>query len=94
MGFEGLKGKGAASRVRAIHDLTVSGGGRVEGVYYAFGETDLYVVVDLPDDEAAAAIAVTVGATGGATVETVELLTPEQVDEAIGRTIAYRPPGS
>jgi uncharacterized protein with GYD domain len=94
MGLEGLKGRGAASRAKAIHDLIASGGGTVEGVYYAFGETDLYVVVNLPDDEAAAGIALSVGAAGGATVETVKLLTPEQVDEAIGRTIAYRPPGS
>ena len=93
-GLQGLMAKGAASRVNAIHELVASGGGTVEGIHYAFGDTDLYVIVDMPDDEAATAAALTVGAAGAATGETVKLLTPEQVDEAIGRTITYRPPGS
>jgi uncharacterized protein with GYD domain len=93
-GLEGLVIKGAASRVVAINELTASVGGTVESVNYALGETDLYVIADLPDDEAAAGLALRVGAAGGATVETVKLLTPEQVDEALGRQVAYRPPGS
>jgi uncharacterized protein with GYD domain len=51
-------------------------------------------VVDLPDNEAAAAIALAVNTSGAATVKTTVLLTPEQVDEAAKRSVDYRPPGS
>ncbi len=53
-----------------------------------------YVIVDLPDNEAVAALALTVNAAGGATVKTTVLLTPEQVDEAAKRSVDYRPPGT
>ena len=52
-----------------------------------------YVIVDLPDNESAAAVALTVNAAGGATVKTVVLLTPEEVDAAGKRSVDYRPPG-
>ncbi len=69
-------------------------GGELESFYFAFGDHDSYVVVDLPDNEAAAAIAMTVNAAGGAAVKTAVLLTPEQVDEAAKRSVEYRPPGT
>ena len=40
------------------------------------------VIVDLPDNEAAAAVALSVDSAGGATTRTTVLLTPEQVDDA------------
>ena len=49
--------------------------------------------LDLPDNESAAAVALTVNAAGGATVKTVVLLTPEEVDAAGKRSVDYRPPG-
>ena len=49
---------------------------------------------DLPDDEAAAAAAFTFGADASTQVETIKLLTVEETDAAIGRSVAYRPPGS
>jgi uncharacterized protein with GYD domain len=71
-----------------------SAGGSLEHFYFAFGDTDAYVIVDLPDAEAAAAVALTVNSAGGATTKTVLLMTPEEVDAAAQRSIDYRPPGS
>ena len=68
-------------------------GGTVESFYFAFGDTDVYVVADLPDDESAAAVAFTVSASGGATTSTVKLLTVEQTDAALGLSVDYVPPG-
>ena len=51
------------------------------------------MVVDLPDNEAAAAIALTVNAAGGASAHTTVLLTPDEVDEAAKRSVNYNPPG-
>ncbi len=70
------------------------GGGQLESFYFACGEHDAYVVVDLPDNESATAVALTVNAAGGATVRTVVLLTPDEVDAAAKRAVDYRPPGA
>ena len=57
-------------------EVAESVGGCLESFYFAFGDSDAYVVVDLPDNESATAVALTVNATGGATVKTVVLLAP------------------
>ena len=69
-------------------------GGKLESFHFAFGDVDAYVVVDLPDDEAAAAAAFTVGASPMTRVKTVKLLTLDEADAAISRSVTYRPPGS
>jgi uncharacterized protein with GYD domain len=68
-------------------------GGTLDGFYFAFGEVDAYAVVDLPDDETAAAVALAVSGSGAVTTRTIKLLTAEQVDVAIGKGVPYRPPG-
>jgi uncharacterized protein with GYD domain len=69
-------------------------GGELESYYFGFGEYDVHAILDLPDDEAAAAVALAVDAAGGATAKTTVLLTPQQIDEAVKRSAAYRPPGA
>jgi uncharacterized protein with GYD domain len=94
---EGLKGvvaKGGSARVTAGTAAVESAGGTVESFYFAFGDIDVYVVADLPDNAAAASVALAVGAGGGASVRTVPMLTPEEVDRAAKGKVDYRPPGS
>ncbi len=93
-GVEGVRAKGGSSRRDAVAETARSLGGELECFYFAFGDHDAYVVVDLPDNEAAAAVALTVNAAGGASVRTTVLLTAEQVDEAAKRSVEYRPPGT
>ena len=93
-GVKGVKGAGGSSRRDAVARVAESVGGQLESFYFAFGDRDVYTVVDLPDNESAAAVALTVNAAGGATVRTVVLLTPEEVDAAAQRSADYRPPGS
>jgi uncharacterized protein with GYD domain len=69
-------------------------GGRVESFYFALGSTDAYVIADLPDNATAAALALTVSASGGTTVSTTALLTPDEIDQAADASVKYRPPGS
>ena len=92
-GLDGLRSAGGQSRIDAIRSMTDGMGGSLESFYFAFGDADAYVTVDLPDDETAAAIALTVGGSGAATVRTTKLLTAAQVDAAIGKNVGYRPPG-
>ena len=92
-GAEGLLSAGGSSRRTAITEMTEGLGGTLESFYFALGADDAFVTVDLPDDEAAASVALTVGAAGKASVRTITLLTPEQVDEAAKRSPTYRAPG-
>jgi uncharacterized protein with GYD domain len=92
-GVQGIKQAGAASRVAAVSDMCTGLGGSLESFHFAFGDVDAYVVCELPDDEAAAAAAFTVGASPATRVTTIKLLTVEQADAAISRSVDYRPPG-
>ena len=93
-GVKGIQKAGAASRVKAISDMCSGLGGSLDSFHFAFGSVDAFVVCDLPDDEAAAAAAFTVGASASTHVKTIKLLTVEEADAAIARSVAYRPPGS
>ena len=93
-GVKGVQSAGGTSRSDAVAKVAESVGGKLESFYFAFGDRDAYVVVDLPDNESAAAVALTVNAAGGAATRTVVLLTPEEVDAAAKRSVDYRPPGS
>lgn len=93
-GAKGIQSGGGSSRRDAIADVAASVGGSLEGFYFAFGDRDVYVIVDLPDNESAAAVALTVNASGRVSTRTVVLLTPEEVDAAAERSVDYRPPGS
>ena len=92
-GVKGLLKEGGTSQRAAAEKLVKSLGGTLEAFYYAFGETDAYVIADLPDNASMAAIALTVSASGAATVKTTVLMTPEDIDEAAKKTPSYRPPG-
>ena len=94
---EGVKGvvkEGGTARKRVATALAESLGGRLEAFYFAFGPHDFYAIGDFPDNAAAAAIAATVGASGAmSSLETIALLTPEEIDDAMKRSAEYRPPG-
>ena len=92
-GLKGLLKEGGSSRRAAVEKLLGSVGGRVEAFYYAFGDTDAFVIVDLPDNVTAAALSLTINATAAVTVKVTVLLTPEEIDAAAKKTLAYRPPG-
>ena len=79
--------------LRPINQMFEASGGTLEGFYFAFGESDAYVFGELPGNEAATAVALSVNQGGGATVKTVVLLTPEEVDAAAKASVEYTPPG-
>jgi uncharacterized protein with GYD domain len=93
-GVKGVQTGGGSSRRDAIAQMVEGLGGKLESLYFAFGQRDVYVIVDLPDNESATAVALTVNSAGGAAVRTVVLLTPEEVDAAAQRSVDYRPPGA
>jgi len=93
-GAKGVQSAGGTSRRDAVAKVAEGLGGSLEGFYFAFGETDAYVLMELPDNLSAAAASIAVNSSGGASSEVVVLLTPEDVDEAAKLSVDYRPPGS
>lgn len=92
-GAKGLLSEGGSTRRDAVDKMATAVGGTVESFYFAFGDTDAYVVADLPTPDAAAALALAVSASGSVGISTTVLLTPEQIDAARDLAPPYRPPG-
>lgn len=93
-GIQGVLKEGAASRMKAVADLTASVGGRLEAAYWAFGDDDFICIAELPNNAAAAAVATKVSSSGMGGITTTVLLTAAEVDEARGMSVTYRPPGA
>lgn len=93
-GLRGLLKEGGTGRRTAIEKLAQSLGGKLEAIYYAFGEDDVFVIGEFPDNVTAAAVCLTAGASGAVRTKTVTLLTPEEIDEASKKSVDYRPPGA
>ena len=93
-GMQGLLKEGGSSRRQVFDNLAKEQGGTLESFYYAFGGADLYMVFDLPDATTAAAVSLVITAGGALSISTVQLLTPEEIDAAVTKTVNYRPPGA
>ena len=92
-GARGLLKDGGTKRRAAAKTLIEGLGGKLEAMYFAFGENDAYAIYDAPDAASAAAGSLVVGASGAASTTTVVLLTPEEIDQAIAKQPKYTPPG-
>jgi len=92
-GIKGLLKEGGTSRRAVVETAIKSLGGTLEAFYYAFGETDAYIIAEGPDNVSVAALMLMVGASGTVTVKTTVLLTPQEIDEAAKKTPSYRAPG-
>ncbi len=92
-GLKGLLTEGGSKRRETVEQTLRAMGGTLEAFYYAFGEDDVFAIVDLPDNVSTAAFALTVNRSGAVRVKTTVLLTPEEVDQATKKSIDYRPPG-
>ena len=94
-GMKGVMKAGGTSRVQAVQRAVEGVGGSLESFYFAFGEDDVFLIVDVPGNTAAIAIAAAVGSTGALdSYETVVLLSASDVDEAMKVAVDYAPPGS
>jgi uncharacterized protein with GYD domain len=93
-GLRGLLKDKASGRKAAVAQALAAVGGKLEGVYYAFGKADVYVLCDCPDNVSAAALSIAVSATGLVRTKTTPLLTVEEADQALSKTVKYTAPGA
>jgi len=93
-GTKGLLKEGGAKRVAAVQNVIEGLGGKLETLYFTFGDADVLAIVDLPDAVSAAAFSLAVSATGAVQTSTTPLLTPQEIDQACKKSVKYRAPGA
>jgi uncharacterized protein with GYD domain len=72
--------KNPQDRTEGLRRLVEGLGGRLHGLYYAFGEHDVVVLAEVPDDQTAAALSLSAAAPGHLKeIKTTVLLTPEEL---------------
>ena len=93
-GLKGLMSEGGSKRREAAQAAVESVGGTLDCMYFAFGETDVYGICDMPDNASATAMSLLINASGAVTINLTPLMTPEDVDAAAAKTPSYRAPGT
>jgi len=92
-GLKGLLKEGGTKRVETLKQAVESLGGKLEAFYYAFGDNDFYFIADNPDSISSLTGSILANASGTVKVKITVLITPEEVDEAVKKTMDWRPPG-
>ena len=92
-GLKGLLKEGGTKRREAVAKVIEGMGGKLESLYYAFGDYDVVGIVKMPDNISGAAFSLTVNASSAIKAKTTVLLTPEEIDEVSNKTVEFSPPG-
>jgi uncharacterized protein with GYD domain len=92
-GIKGLLKEGGTSRKKAVEDLAKSLGGKVESFHFAFGSTDVFAILDMPDNVSIASASLLISSTGTVTTHITPLMTPEELDKVSKMKPNYRAPG-
>jgi uncharacterized protein with GYD domain len=92
-GLKGVQKDKASGRKAATIKAVESVGGKMESFYYALGPDDVVIIVDLPDNASAAALSVAASASGLIHSKTTALLTVEEVDRALAKSVSFKAPG-
>jgi uncharacterized protein with GYD domain len=92
-GAKGIAREGGSGRRAAVEKAVESLGGKLESLYFAFGDADAFVILDLPDNVSAAATSLAANQTGLIASKMIVLLTPEEMDAAAKKTVDFRGPG-
>jgi len=93
-GAKGLLAQGGTSRRTQIEEMITKLGGKLETFYFAFGDTDVYAIAELPDAATAAAIGLTISSSGVVHTRTTVLLSAEEIDQAGSKKVEYLLPGA
>ena len=93
-GAKGLLKEGGSARKATVTKLVESMGGKVESFYFAYGDDDVYVICDMPDASSGLALSLAVNGAGAVRISTHPLITPEEIDAASKKSVAYRAPGA
>ena len=95
-GFTALV-KNPQNRMETLRPVFENLGGSIQGMWFAFGEYDLVLISQLPDNSSVAAISMAISSGDSVkTVKTTPLMTMDEGIEAMRKATStiYRPPSS
>jgi uncharacterized protein with GYD domain len=92
-GLKGVQKDKASGRKAATIKAVESVGGKLECFYCALGANEVVIIIDVPDNVSAAALSVTASASGLIHSKTTALLTVEEVDKALAKSVKFKAPG-
>ena len=92
-GIKGLEKDKAVGRKAALSKAVESLGGKLEALYWAFGEHDWVLLADLPDNASATAFSLAVSGSGLLRVVTTTLVSAEETDSAFQKKVNFQAPG-
>ena len=92
-GFKGVIKDKASGRKAAIEKALASVGAKLDGIYFTFGNQDVVLIVDAPDNATVMTVGLAACSTGLARTSTTPLLTIEETDQAIKKSVQYSGPG-
>jgi uncharacterized protein with GYD domain len=76
--------KSAPARIDAAKESYRKAGGELKAIYLTMGQYDLVVIVDMPNDEAVARMALALGAQGNIRTETMRAFTETEFRKITG----------
>lgn len=92
-GLKNLQKDHAEGRTAALKTAMQSLGGKLDAIYWCLGEHDVVAIADLPDLASAAAIGIAASSSGMVRTTTTQLLTAQELDQALAKGVNYRAPG-
>lgn len=94
-GIKGLIQDGGSKRKAAVKQMVEAAGGKLHAFYFAYGDADVVLIAEYPDNATAASVAVAVGGSGAiSSFRSMVLIAPEEMDAAAKKSVAYRAPGA
>jgi uncharacterized protein with GYD domain len=88
-----LREQGGSARAAAVRAAVEGVGGSVREIFWALGGSRVYAIIELPDDVTATALNLAADDAGALDLETVRLLSAEEMDLAARQSVGYAPPG-
>jgi uncharacterized protein with GYD domain len=92
-GTRALREQGGSTRGAAVRAAVEGVGGSVREIFWALGGSRVYAIVELPDDVTATALNLAADDAGALDLDTVRLLSAEEMDRAARQSAGYAPPG-
>jgi uncharacterized protein with GYD domain len=81
------------NRIEAVRPAVEKLGGKIESAWFSFGDYDIVVITEMPDNVSAAAMSMAFAAGGACkSVQTTPLISPEEAIQALkkARDCGYR----
>lgn len=92
-GAKGLLKEGGSGRKAAVQKALEGLGGKLDALYFTFGDKDVIVICDVPDVASGLALSIVANASGTVNISSTPLISVEEVDAACKKSTNFRPAG-